>query len=364
MSGVTTGKILHTSDLHLRERGDRAWQSFLAILETARSENVDLLVVSGDLFDRNVDAEMLRPSVREHLSGNPFDVVILPGNHDHAAYQGGRYYGDDITLIENYEIPVESRGVHLWGIPFEPMGMDAVLYRIRRIGGLCSGRQRNILLFHGEAVDSFYTSADYGDEEGGRYMPVRLDHFGETPFDYVLAGHFHTRFDIRRYGKNGYFVYPGSPCAHTRKETGPRKVNLFTWGEPPCEHALPVPFYEKIDIRLDPLDIRHPLEAVREELEGAHDTSTVLLSVDGFFNGERFDITEEGLSTGIKALLTDRAEAEVSFTCRDVRDILEDELFGKFTERLKNRDVDGFTRERTYRTALRAMMRVTAEGRS
>jgi exonuclease SbcD len=365
MSGVTTGiRILHTADLHLREEDDEAWHSLLAILDTAGGEKADLLLICGDLFEGEVEAERLRPAVRKLFSGNPFDIVLLPGNHDHSSYGEGRYYGDDVALVENFEEPVLRRGLYVWGIPFEPIGGDTVLHRIRRIGDLCDAGGSNILLFHGEVMDSFFTAGDYGGEGIGRYMPVRLGYFKDSPIEYVLGGHFHTRFDIRRFGKGGYFVYPGSPCAHSIKETGPRKVDLFTYGEPPAEFVLPVPFYESIDVFLNPLDPTHPLEAVKEKIGKADERATLILRVDGFFNGNLFGMTEADLARGIRDLLGSASENHLRLSFRDFRNVLEDELFRKFTARLEDAGFDDRTRDEVYRTALEAMMQVDAAGRT
>jgi len=54
-------KILHTADIHLKEYNDERWEALQELINIGRKEKIDVLVISGDLFDRNTNAESLRP---------------------------------------------------------------------------------------------------------------------------------------------------------------------------------------------------------------------------------------------------------------------------------------------------------------
>ena len=110
----------------------------------------------------------------------------------------------------------------------------------------------SVLLLHCELLDISGIWENYGNEGASRYFPVRLGYFADLPWNYVLAGHFHTNFDINRFGNAGYFVYPGSPVSVTEKETGIRKVNIFEPGKVPSEHPVNSFFYESLEITLNP----------------------------------------------------------------------------------------------------------------
>jgi len=75
-------RVLHTSDLHLVAPGDSACQSLEALVNLAIEFKVDLVIIAGDLFDRNRVNETLVSFVVEQLQRLPAYVVILPGNHD------------------------------------------------------------------------------------------------------------------------------------------------------------------------------------------------------------------------------------------------------------------------------------------
>jgi len=87
-------KILHTADLHLgkelkylgdfgKELREVTKQTFSRIIDLALEKEVDLLLISGDLFDSNKVSSKLIGYVVEglrRLNGTP--VCIIPGTHD------------------------------------------------------------------------------------------------------------------------------------------------------------------------------------------------------------------------------------------------------------------------------------------
>ncbi|MGA2573201.1 MAG: metallophosphoesterase [Candidatus Methanomethylicaceae archaeon] len=56
-------KVLHTADIHLRTYADDRWATLKKILEVGKEEKIDVLAISGDLFDASVSAENLRPKI-------------------------------------------------------------------------------------------------------------------------------------------------------------------------------------------------------------------------------------------------------------------------------------------------------------
>ncbi len=90
-------KLLHTSDWHVgktlrnRSRADEHEQVLAEIVALAVSETVDLVLVTGDLFDTAApapDAERLvyrtLADLAHGVSGAGAEVIVLAGNHDNA----------------------------------------------------------------------------------------------------------------------------------------------------------------------------------------------------------------------------------------------------------------------------------------
>jgi exonuclease SbcD len=328
-------RILHTSDLHLRTTNDERWRALVDVLNNAEKLKCSALVVCGDMFDRSVDAQMLKTPLREVLEKRPFPVFILPGNHDSGGLNAGDFFGQNVTVLADPAQVVDLGMLRLVGIPFENVGPDIVLER------LLAARERirdedgavNVLLYHGELLDMIPEPDAFGDEEGYDYMPVRLSTFAGLGFDYVLAGHFHKNYDVRQFD-GGYFVYSGSPVSITRKEIGRRHAVVIDAGEPPRPVPLDTAHAESVDIVLNPFDRVGPSDNIRRRLEELHSGAVAYLTVSGFVDVDTLGKTEKEFDAEIKQFESFPGVKEVNSRWREVGDILRNELFRKFNERL------------------------------
>jgi exonuclease SbcD len=86
-------KILHTADwhvgrtLHRRQRLDECQAVLNEVVEIAQRDQVDLVLVCGDVFDQyapSAEAERIVYSALLALRQAGADVVVIPGNHDNA----------------------------------------------------------------------------------------------------------------------------------------------------------------------------------------------------------------------------------------------------------------------------------------
>jgi exonuclease SbcD len=348
-------KILHTADIHLKEQGDERWQTLERLIALGQEQGIELFVISGDLFDKGINAEDLRPPIRALFSDTGFRICVIPGNHDRDAYAGGMYFGEDTVILTDLNRPFEYKDAMIWGIPFAPAEREKTLQQLHALAPLLTQGKNNIVLYHGELLDAFFSRNDFGAEGDERYMPVRLSYFNGLKVDYVLAGHFHKRFDVRRLEQGGYFVYPGSPCSITTRETGQRRVNLFELGKPPQEYLLDTPYFEEVVIVCDPFDGSNPLEMLAERLATLSETARAILAVRGFINGEALGMTEEELVKRTKKLVQGRC-VEEHYEFRDIRTIVEDDLFKEFLKRLEQKDYDEEKKKQMQEMAIRGMM--------
>src|SRR6266478_4736376 len=111
---VRAMRLLHTSDWHLGRslhRADlRAAQSaFLDhLVDVARTEKVDAVLVAGDVYDRAVppvDAVELCEDALLRLHGTGACIVLISGNHDSA-----RRLGFGSGLLEKAGVHLRTRG--------------------------------------------------------------------------------------------------------------------------------------------------------------------------------------------------------------------------------------------------------------
>ncbi len=331
-------KILHTADLHLTEEGSERWDAFAELVNLGRQYQVSALVIAGDLFDQDVAAENMRNKIRAVIGSSEFQTIILPGNHDHKAYRSGLYFGENVSVINTWQEPVCLGKLAVWGLPYERLSKDRLVGRLRGMAMRMEAEYDNVLLFHGELLDAFFSRRDLGDEGARRYMPVKLSYFEDLPLQYVLAGHFHTRYAGWQIPGGGLFVYPGSPVAVTRRETGRRMANLVTVGEAPVEIALNSFHFEELNISLDPFKTKHPLAEIDQKLAKLHHAAKVILKVEGLFDGSAFGMNEAEMAAEIRKKVDQISAGEPALDFFDVQHVLEDDLFKKFRSRLEETD--------------------------
>ena len=89
-------RIIHTADVHLGARHDdlgeqasaqreRQFAAFVATVDLALAEKVDLFLIAGDLFDSNVQPRRSVERVAaqlQRLAAGKIRTVIVPGTHD------------------------------------------------------------------------------------------------------------------------------------------------------------------------------------------------------------------------------------------------------------------------------------------
>lgn len=368
-------KILHTADIHIQNNSNERWFAFKQILNLCKAEKIEILIIAGDLFDSHKSALNLIDDIRSILKNTNFKIIILPGNHDCKYYDEGFFFSNNVTILNNFDIPfkikTENEIINIWGIPYKA-GSDTDkkikttldLLNILKIQhdkiitekkSFFSHRICNVLLYHGELLDSFYSKSDFGDESNQRYMPVQLKNFKMFDFDYVLAGHFHTKFDVKQINPNKYFVYSGSPVSITVKESGQRKVNIFNIFQPPAEKVIDTLFYEKIDISFNPFSFENPKSIIENKIKSISSNAIPLLTLSGFINFSNFNIdvenqlTEENLAIFAVYLLEKNIkekfkskfvfeynpESLVNIEYKDVSNVYKNPLFIKFIEKLE-----------------------------
>src|SRR5438445_11255161 len=105
-------RVLHTADVHLESDGygdtsqqaahrERERRTFERIVDRALSDQVDLLLIAGDLFDHNRASEEAVEFVRRDLGRLRKPVVILPGN-DEVLRSNAIYDRHEVTAVASH----------------------------------------------------------------------------------------------------------------------------------------------------------------------------------------------------------------------------------------------------------------------
>jgi exonuclease SbcD len=322
-------KILHTSDIHIREYKDDSWRAFESLIKVASKEKIDFFVISGDLFDEKSSFVRLYPEIRPLLNNTDYEFIIIAGNHDEKAFGSEAFLGEKVKIIRNLTEPLEYENLRFFGFPFRNITSGEVRNNLRKIKELTSGDKVNLLLFHGELLDHSFSGSDFGDEEIN-YMSVRLSFFNNLNLKYVLAGHFHTNFQVYELDSGGFFVYPGSPISITRKETGRRSVNLFEVGNPPTQYKINTPYYKKLTLSIYPEGDVFPLAKIKKKIRKSPKEAKLLVSLTGYTEEK-----EEDFHKKIKELEDKYGNLEIENRVRGIKHLAEDELFKAFNSKLE-----------------------------
>jgi DNA repair protein SbcD/Mre11 len=289
---VLAMRFLHTSDWHLGRSLHRAdlkgaQAAFLDhLVETARSERVDAVLVAGDVYDRAippVDSVELYEEALARLRAVGARVILISGNHDSA-----RRLGVNSALIDasgvhlrtrpaGLAVPVlladEEGEVAVYGVPYlEPaLGLAAAQYAdpeagarshayvlsaalgLIRADATARGTTRTVVLAHAwvtngrdehERAETAMRQASASERDisvgGIGYVSASLF----AGFSYVALGHLHGRQTLAQNMR-----YSGSPLPYSFSEKDHRKgtwlVETGIGGETSVEW-VPAPVHKRL----------------------------------------------------------------------------------------------------------------------
>lgn len=301
-------KILHTSDLHigkyigtydLKEDTEYVLNQ---VVNTAIRERVEVVLISGDVFDRpnpSEEAIKMYVSFLKELLDKNIKVIAISGNHDSgirlSAYKdilGKGYFveGEFNSPMRKVSLNDEYGPVNFYMLPFftpfivksnlklekglenYDLAMDEIIKREN-----IDTSQRNIILAHqfvagfkfgGSEEDFSYSNGDEKNVAGVGI--ISLDKFQN--FDYVALGHIHKPQKISR----ETIRYSGSLLKYKTSEI-----------DGPDKSVVIIDLKEKgnIEVKLDPIKPLHPfvkIEGLLSELTNTNpnENDYVYLIVD------------------------------------------------------------------------------------
>ncbi len=301
-------KILHTSDLHigkyigtydLKEDTEYVLNQ---VVDTAIRERVEVVLISGDVFDRpnpSEEAIKMYVSFLKALLDKNIKVIAISGNHDSgirlSAYKdilGKGYFveGEFNSPMRKVSLNDEYGPVNFYMLPFftpfivksnlklekglenYDLAMDEIIKREN-----INTSQRNIILAHqfvagfkfgGSEEDFSYSNGDEKNVAGVGI--ISLDKFQN--FDYVALGHIHKPQKISR----ETIRYSGSLLKYKTSEI-----------DGPDKSVVIIDLKEKgnTEVKLDPIKPLHPfvkIEGLLSELTNTNpnENDYVYLIVD------------------------------------------------------------------------------------
>jgi DNA repair protein SbcD/Mre11 len=208
---VRSAKILHTADTHLgvTGRGDGTAleeRAFARAIDLAVQQDVDAILVAGDLFDSARVPESLLAWTAGQLDRAGRPIVLLAGNHDvlddhsvHHRFAVGQRCAQTILLDRPDGSIVEVPGTNIvvWG-----RAMTEHAPWFRPLAGVPHkpADRWSIVAGHGLALAE--------DQRSHHGSPITPSEIAAIDWDYVALGHVHVHGVLR--GAPQPVVYPGA----------------------------------------------------------------------------------------------------------------------------------------------------------
>lgn len=227
-----TIKILHTGDVHLdspfsrmsieksEERRGELRATFSSMMRYAREKDVDIILIPGDLFDRDFATSATAELLSREFSAMPkCRIVISPGNHD--PYTPGGIYAPG-RLPKNVHV---FRSEALSYIAFEDLGVtvygwafcsDTHSYSPIADAHVAQTKTLNLLSCHCDL-----------DAPLSKYCPVTLHDIEAFGAHYAALAHRHIPGEVKKVGKTTY-AYCGCPEGRSFDECGVGGAYLVT----------------------------------------------------------------------------------------------------------------------------------------
>ena len=216
-------KIMHLADFHLDSafsgfdkaeadsRRTELRECFVRAMKIAKENGVELILISGDLFDTPFCTSATRKAVFGAIKDSGCPVVIAPGNHDN--YNKNGTYADK-DLPENTFVFTSSE---LGRFDFDDLGVSVIGYAftsdrydenplINEVP--LSNENINILCAHTEIGVNF-----------SKYAPMSAQAISKNGFVYAALGHVHVAGEPLVIG-NSVIAYSGFPQGRSFDELG------------------------------------------------------------------------------------------------------------------------------------------------
>ena len=196
-------KILHTGDIHLdspmssldlssaEAAREKHRQTFKKMMRYAIDEKIDMILVSGDMFDSKYVTKQTRDMVVDCFAEFAKPVVIAPGNHD--PYYSVSLYKDgalpkNVYIFSSDELQIfdfEELDVSIFGYAFLTPSLthSPLAQAPSHAHSLCKTR---ILCAHADTESPI-----------SNYAPVLVEDIEKLGFSYAALGHIHNPPAIR-----------------------------------------------------------------------------------------------------------------------------------------------------------------------
>ena len=286
-------KIIHCSDLHLdsrmksnldsqkaKERRDEILITYQNMIKYAVENNVKIILIAGDLFDRKDTTVKARNIVIDSIISNPdIDFVYLKGNHDESGFlENLENIPDNLKLFTSNKWTTYNYGkITISGIEFGNLS-DYEIYNTL----LLNKNDFNIVTMHGQ--ESKYEMKD-------KTEIINISNLKNKNIDYLALGHIH-KYKKSELDQRGAYCYSGCLEGRGFDECGKKGFVLLDINEENLKYTT-----EFIPIA------RRTLYEINVDVSKANST----LDTEKLIDNELNDISKDSL---IKIVLKGKVEVD------------------------------------------------------
>ncbi len=270
-------RFIHTSDLHLdtpfkgltkwnaelaEKLKDATFRSFKKVIDLCISEEVDFLIVSGDIFDseqKSLAAQLSFTRELKRLSEKNIQAYFICGNHDPLSSWNdhnklpGNTYKFNASQVEMVTHEKEGRQIaDIYGISYDKKEEKRNL--ALQYNKSTSPSPISIAILHGSI-------GNVGAHQN--YAPFNLDDINAKGFDYWALGHIHNFQMIKE--AHPAIVYSGNPQGRDFGETGQKGCCLVEIAE---GQEPEISFFSTHLSRFEELEINFSAAESIDELSG------------------------------------------------------------------------------------------------
>ena len=202
-------KIIHCSDLHLdskmeanlskeksKQRKNEMLFAFQNMINFANENNVKIIIIAGDLFDKNKVSVKAKNMVKDAVLGNPnIDFIYLKGNHDEESFIIDEI-PDNLKLFSKEKWTSYRYGdIVISGIEFGQKDSYDIYSSL-----MLNKNDFNIVTMHGQ-------ESNYENQKDKTEI-INLRELKNKNIDYLALGHIH-KFKTEKLDNRGIYCYSG-----------------------------------------------------------------------------------------------------------------------------------------------------------
>jgi DNA repair protein SbcD/Mre11 len=228
-------KFIHAADIHLdsplrrleRYEGapvgrirDASRRALVNLVELALSEEVNFVLIAGDLYDGDLDdysALLFFSSQMAEMGRKDIRVFLIRGNHDAA-----NHMSRSLNLPDNVHLFSETRS--------ETICLDSIQVAVHGQSFAMREVRENLAASYPDPVPGFFNigmlhTSLQGSDRHDTYAPCTLDHLRQRRYEYWALGHIHQRQLLQE--SRPTVVFPGNIQGRNVRETGPKGCHLI-----------------------------------------------------------------------------------------------------------------------------------------